>query len=57
MEEAESYKSVKLLVTGSCFMQKEYNMVAVKFSETLKEAEILQIDRIQNPYYWNCYEL
>ncbi|XP_061174772.1 protein mono-ADP-ribosyltransferase PARP11-like [Saccostrea echinata] len=35
----------------------EYELVANTFRTTLRHAEILQIDRIQNVFLWECYQL
>jgi hypothetical protein len=57
MEKGDSYKRVRLSPDGGGMLQKEYQMVADKFKKTLGQAKILQIERIQNPYYWECYYL
>lgn len=58
MNPRESYKLVVLSSDGgNGMMEKEYQMVAEKFKKTLGQAKILQIERVQNPYYWECYQL
>ncbi|XP_065929088.1 E3 ubiquitin-protein ligase MIB2 [Magallana gigas] len=58
MNPRESYKLVVLSSDGgNGMMEKEYQMVAEKFRMTLGQAKILQIERVQNPYYWECYQL
>ena len=57
MNRADSYKRVPLPDSGGGMLQQECKMVAEKFAKTLGQAKILQIDRIQNPYYWECYQL
>ena len=57
MTRADAYKRVPLPDSGGGMMQQEYKMVAEKFTKTLGQAKILQIERIQNPYYWECYQL
>lgn len=58
MDRAETYKRVELSSDGANgMMEKEYQMVAEKFKKTLGQAKILQIERVQNPYFWECYQL
>lgn len=58
MDRGEAYKRVVLSSDGgNGMMEKEYQMVAEKFKKTLGQAKILQIERVQNPYYWECYQL
>jgi hypothetical protein len=57
MVQSEPFKRVPLSPRAGGMMQKEYEMVAEKFQKTLAQAEILQIERIQNGYHWECYQL
>lgn len=57
MNPSDQYKRVVLSSDGADGMEKEYQMVAEKFKKTLGQAEILQIERVQNTYYWECYQL
>lgn len=57
MNPSDQYKRVVLSSDGAGGMEKEYQMVAEKFKKTLEQAEILQIERVQNQHYWECYQL
>ncbi|XP_048753764.2 E3 ubiquitin-protein ligase MIB2-like [Ostrea edulis] len=57
MGKGEAFKRVSLSPDGGGMSQKEYQMVADKFRKTLGQAKILQIERIQNMYNWECYYL
>lgn len=51
------FKRVPLSPNAGGMMQKEYKMVAEKFNKTLGQATILQIERVQNVYSWETYQL
>lgn len=51
------FKRVPLSPNAGGMMQKEYKMVAEKFNKTLGQATILQIERVQNVYIWETYQL
>lgn len=51
------FKRVLLSSDSGGMMQREYRMVAKKFIKTLSRARILQIERVQNEYSWETYQL
>lgn len=52
-----TFKRVPLDPKDGGLIKKEYKMVAEKFNKTLGQAEILQIERIQNVHYWEVFQL
>ncbi|XP_056020573.1 E3 ubiquitin-protein ligase MIB2-like [Ostrea edulis] len=57
MAYSEPFKRVPLSPHVGGMVQKEYEMVVQKFQKTLGQAKILQIERIQNVFIWECYQL
>lgn len=51
------FKRVLLSPDSNGMMQREYKMVAKKINKTLSHARILQIERVQNEYSWETYQL
>lgn len=51
------YERVRLSPDARGMITMEYEEVAEKFKKTMKQATILQIERVQNEYFWNTYQL
>ena len=57
MEPSEQFKRVPLSPDARGMIKMEYEEVAEKFKKTMKQATILQIERVQHDYFWKTYQL
>ena len=57
MEISDPFKRVPLSPDARGMIKMEYDEVAEKFKKTMKQATILQIERVQNIFCWEAYQL
>lgn len=52
-----TYKRVPLSPDAGGMIKMEYEEVAEKFRKTMKQATIVQIERVQNKFCWETFQV